>query len=95
MACAADAALDYKQLLMMAVATSIEALAVGVTFAFLDVAIVPAITVIGCTTFCISLAGVFIGVFFGGRLQKWAELAGGVILVLLGCKILLEHLGVL
>ena len=94
-ACAADAALDYKQLLMMAVATSIDALAVGVTFAFLDVAIVPAITVIGCTTFCISLAGVFIGVFFGGRLQKWAELAGGVILVLLGCKILLEHLGVL
>ena len=57
-ACAADAALDYKQLLMMAVATSIDALAVGVTFAFLDVAIVPAITVIGCTTFCISLAGV-------------------------------------
>ena len=94
-ACAADAALDYKQLLMMAVATSIDALAVGVTFAFLDVPIVPAITVIGCTTFCISLAGVFIGVFFGGRLQKWAELAGGVILVLLGCKILLEHLGVL
>ena len=84
-----------RALLPLAVATSIDALAVGVTFAFLDVPIVPAITVIGCTTFCISLAGVFIGVFFGGRLQKWAELAGGVILVLLGCKILLEHLGVL
>ena len=87
--------LDYKQLLVMAVATSIDALAVGVTFAFLNVPILPAITIIGCTTFCISLIGVLIGVFFSGRLQRWAELAGGVILVALGCKILLEHLGVL
>lgn len=94
-ACAVDAALDYRQLLMMAVATSIDALAVGVTFAFLDVPIGSAAAVIGCTTFCLSLAGVVIGVFFGGRLQKWAEVAGGVILILLGCKILLEHLGVL
>ena len=93
--CAVTVTLDYKQLLMMAVATSIDALAVGVTFAFLDVPIGPAVTIIGCTTFCISLAGVVIGVFFSGRLQKWAELAGGVILVLLGCKILLEHLGIL
>ena len=94
-ACAAAASLDYRQLLMMAVATSIDALAVGVTFAFLDVPIASAVTIIGCTTFGISLAGVAIGVFFGGRLQKWAELAGGGILVLLGVKILLEHLGVL
>ena len=90
-----DCSFGLRSMFLLAVATSIDALAVGVTFAFLDVPIVPAITVIGCTTFCISLAGVFIGVFFGGRLQKWAELAGGVILVLLGCKILLVHLGVL
>ena len=94
-ACAVAGVLDYRQLLMMAIATSIDALAVGVTFAFLDVPIGPAAAIIGCTTFCISLAGVAIGVFFGGRLQKWAELAGGVILVLLGVKILLEHLGIL
>ena len=87
--------LDYKQLLLMAVATSIDALAVGVTFAFLNVDILPAVTVIGCTTFVISLAGVVIGTFFGGRLQRWAEIAGGVILILLGGKILLEHLGIL
>lgn len=93
-ACAVTVTLDYKQLLLMAVATSIDALAVGVTFAFLDVPIGSAAAVIGCTTFCISLAGVVIGVFFGGRLQKWAEVAGGVILVLLGLKILLEHLGI-
>lgn len=92
--CAVSEKLDYRQLLLMAVATSIDALAVGVTFAFLNVPILPAITIIGCTTFCISLAGVAIGVLFGGKLQRWAELAGGVILVLLGCKILLEHLGI-
>ena len=84
-----------KQLLLMAVATSIDALAVGVTFAFLNVDILPAVTVIGCTTFVISLAGVVIGTFFGARLQRWAEIAGGVILILLGGKILLEHLGIL
>mgnify|MGYP003253781754 FL=1 len=94
-ACAVSVTLDYKQLLLMAVATSIDALAVGVTFAFLNVDILPAVTVIGCTTFVISLAGVVIGTFFGGRLQRWAEIAGGVILILLGGKILLEHLGIL
>ena len=94
-ACAVSVTLDYKQLLLMAVATSIDALAVGVTFAFLNVDILPAVTVIGCTTFVISLAGVVIGTFFGARLQCWAEIAGGVILILLGGKILLEHLGIL
>ena len=84
--------LDYRQLFLMAVATSIDALAVGVTFAFLKVRILPAITVIGCTTFGISWTGVVIGALFGGRLHRWAEAAGGGILVLLGCKILLEHL---
>ena len=82
-------------MLLMAVATSIDALAVGVTFAFLNVDILPAVTVIGCTTFVISLAGVVIGTIFGARLQRWAEIAGGVILILLGGKILLEHLGIL
>ena len=66
-ACAVSVTLDYKQLLLMAVATSIDALAVGVTFAFLNVDILPAVTVIGCTTFVISLAGVVIGTFFGAR----------------------------
>lgn len=94
-ACTAGVVLDYRQLFLMAVATSIDALAVGVTFAFFDVQILPAITIIGCTTFCISLAGVVIGAFFGGRLHRWAEMAGGGILVLLGVKILLEHLGFL
>ena len=94
-ACAVSVTLDYKQLLLMAVATSIDALAVGVTFAFLNVDILPAVTVIGCTTFVISLAGVVIGTCFGARRQCWAEIAGGVILILLGGKILLEHLGIL
>ena len=94
-ACASGVVLDYKQLFLMAVATSIDALAVGVTFAFLDVEILPAVTIIGCTTFCISMAGVAVGAFVGGRLHRWAEAAGGTILVLLGCKILLEHLGLL
>ena len=72
-----------------------EETACAVTFAFLNVDILPAVTVIGCTTFVISLAGVVIGTFFGARLQRWAEIAGGVILILLGGKILLEHLGIL
>ena len=86
--------LDLRQLFLMAVATSIDALAVGVTFAFLEVAIVPAVSVIGITTFCLSLAGVAVGNFFGARYKRRAELSGGVILILLGVKILLEHLGV-
>ena len=65
----------------------------GVTFAFLRVEIVPAVSIIGCTTFCLSVAGVAVGNFFGTRYQRRAELAGGMILVLLGSKILLEHLG--
>ena len=84
-----------RQLLAMAVATSIDALAVGVTFAFLDVSIVPAVSLIGCTTFCISLGGVAIGNFFGSRYEKRAEVVGGIILILLGVKILAEHMGYL
>ena len=85
---------DYRQLLLMAVATSIDALAVGVTFAFLQVRILPAVSLIGCVTFCLSLAGVAVGNYFGARYKKRAELSGGILLLLLGGKILLEHLGV-
>ena len=94
-ACAVESKLDYKQLFLMAVATSIDALVVGVTFAFLEVPILPAISIIGCTTFCLSLVGVAVGNFFGTRYKKRAELSGGIILILLGVKILLEHLGIL
>lgn len=89
------AGVNFKELLILAVATSIDALAVGVTFAFLQVNIVPAITIIGCTTFVISIAGVYVGNVFGSRYKSRAELTGGVILILIGLKILLEHLGVI
>ena len=86
---------NFKELLLLSVATSIDALVVGVTFAFLQVKIVPAVTIIGCTTFVLSLAGVYVGNVFGTRYKSRAELTGGVILILIGLKILLEHLGVL
>ena len=79
----------------LAVATSIDALAVGVTFAFLDVQIVPAILIIGVTTFIFSAGGVKIGNVFGSRFKSKAELTGGIVLILMGIKILLEHLGVI
>ena len=87
--------LDLKELLLMAIATSIDALAVGISFAFLGVNIWLAIAVIGITTFVICTAGVFVGNRFGTRYQKRAAIAGGVILILLGLKFLLEHLGVI
>lgn len=90
-----DASLDFKTMVGLAVATSIDALAVGVTFAFLRVSIVPAVSFIGVTTFVISFAGVKIGNVFGSKYKKRAELAGGIILILLGVKILIEHLGLL
>ena len=93
--CAVNSKLDHKKLFMMAVATSIDALAIGVAFAFMDVLILPAVSLIGCTTFCLSLVGVVVGNFFGSRYKKRAELTGGIILILLGVKILLEHLGIL
>ena len=85
-------ALDYRELVMLAVATSIDALAVGVTFAFLGVSIWLAIAVIGITTFVLSFAGVAIGNHFGARFERPATIAGGVVLILLGAKILIEHL---
>ena len=82
---------DFKELFMLAIATSIDALAVGVTFAFLKVQIIPAVSFIGITTFVISCAGVLIGNRFGARYKSKAELAGGIVLILMGVKILLEH----
>ncbi len=90
-----DPPLNIKEMFVLAIATSIDALAVGITFAFLDYPIVESITIIGITTFVISIIGVYIGNFFGSKYKQKAELAGGIILVLLGVKILLEHLGVL
>lgn len=90
-----DPPLDIKEMFLLAIATSIDALAVGVTFAFLDYPIVEAISIIGVTTFIISIGGVYVGNFFGSRYKNKAELAGGLILVLLGVKILLEHLGII
>ena len=84
-----------KVMLPLAIATSIDALAVGVSFAFLEVQIIPAITFISVVTFGLSVAGVKIGNIFGCKYKSKAELAGGIILVLMGTKILLEHLGVL
>ena len=85
----------YRELFTLAVATSIDALAVGVSFAFLGVRIAPAVTLIGCTTFVLTLVGVWVGNLFGSRYKSRAELTGGIILILIGVKILLEHLGVL
>ena len=84
-----------KTMFIMAVATSIDALAIGITFALLKVNIVAAAAFIGCSTFVFSAAGVKIGSVFGTRYKSKAEFAGGVILILLGVKILLEHLGFL
>ena len=90
-----DPPLDIKELFVLAVATSIDALAVGITFAFLEIPIVEAMLIIGITTFVISVAGVYIGNFFGNKYKSKAELVGGIILILIGLKILLEHLGIL
>ena len=85
--------LDIKELFILAIATSIDALAVGITFAFLKYPVGKAVTIIGVVTFIISVAGVYIGNFFGSRFKKKAEIAGGIILIGIGLKILLEHLG--
>ena len=92
--------LGVKTMFIMAVATSIDALAVGVTFAFLEVrilpaVILPAVSFIGVITFLLSALGVKIGSIFGTKYKSKAELLGGIILILLGIKILLEHLGYL
>ena len=90
-----DASFSVKTMLPLAVATSIDALATGVTFAFLRADIIPAVLFIGCTTFLLSAAGLKIGNAFGAKYKSHAELFGGAVLILMGGKILLEHLGIL
>lgn len=87
--------LGAKSMFLLAIATSIDALAMGVTFAFLNVNIVPAVCFIGVVTFTFSAVGVKIGNVFGLKYKSKAEIAGGIILILLGCKILIEHLGII
>ena len=88
-------AMDIKTMFLLAVATSIDALAVGVTFAFLKVAIIPAVVFIGVVTFVCSAVGIKIGSIFGTKYKSKAELCGGIILILIGLKILLEGIGIL
>jgi putative Mn2+ efflux pump MntP len=83
---------QFMKMLLLAIATSIDALAVGVTFAFFKLNIFTAILIIGLTTFCISTAGVKTGIIFGTKFKSKAEFVGGAILVLIGVKILIEHL---
>lgn len=90
-----DSSMDVKSMLLLAIATSIDALAVGVTFAFLQVQIVPAVSFIGVITFIFSAVGVKIGSLFGTKYKSKAELFGGIVLVLIGIKILLEGIGIL
>ena len=90
--CDVNPSTDFKNMIVLAVATSIDALAVGVTFAFLNVKIIPAISFIGATTFVLSMFGVKIGNIFGIRYKSKAEISGGVILICMGIKILVEHL---
>lgn len=87
--------LNLKELLILAIATSIDALAIGITFAFLSYPIGESVAIIGCTTFIISAIGVYIGYFFGSKYEHHAEMVGGVILIAIGLKILLEHLNIL
>jgi len=87
--------LKFLVMLPLAIATSIDALAVGVSFAFLQINIISAVILIGITTFVISMAGVKIGNMFGARFKSKAQLAGGIILVLIGLKILLDHFGII
>ena len=91
----ADASMAFGKMLVLAIATSIDALALGVTFAFLQVDIWKAVAFIGVVTFFFSVAGIKIGNVFGAKYKSKAEFAGGLILILLGVKILLEHLGIL
>lgn len=90
-----DASMDIKNMFLLAIATSIDALAVGVTFAFLQVNIIPAVSFIGVVTFVCSAIGVKIGSIFGSKYQSKAEICGGVILILIGLKVLLDGLGIL
>lgn len=87
--------LSFKQMLPLAIGTSIDALAAGVSFALLSIKIIPAVGFIGAVTLILSSAGVYIGSIFGCRFKSGAEITGGIILILTGLKILLSHLGVI
>ena len=95
LACPTDGKLDLRELVMMAIATSIDALAVGITFAFLRVDIAVSVGLIGITTFVLSIVGVAVGHRFGAKYEKPATIVGGIVLILIGLKILLEHLGLI
>lgn len=92
---AEEFSLKPARMLSLSVATSIDALAVGVSFAFLQIDIVPAVSFIGITTLILSMIGVKVGNIFGAKFKSKAEFAGGIILILIGLKILLEHTGVI
>ncbi len=87
-----DDSFSFKTMLTLAVATSIDALAVGITFAVIKAEIIPAVTLIGIITFSLSIVGIKIGNIFGAKFKSKAEIAGGVLLILMGLKILIEHL---
>jgi len=90
-----EADFSARVMLPLAVATSIDALAVGVSFSFMSVSIVPAAALIGCTTFAFGFIGVKLGSYLGAKFGDWASIAGGAVLIIIGLKILLEHLGML
>ena len=90
-----DGSLGFKTMFLLAIATSIDALAVGVSFACIRVKLWSSVIVIGLTTFAFSVLGVKIGNVFGSKYEKSAEIIGGIILILIGLKILLEHLGII
>lgn len=87
--------IDHKELFLLAIATSIDALTVGIMFAFLKVSIMPSVGTIGVCTLLLSMVGVYIGHRFGSKYKSKAECLGGIVLILIGLKVLLEHLGVL
>lgn len=91
----ANDSLAFREMFVLAIATSIDALAVGITFAFLEVNIFAAVSFIGVITFLLSMVGVKVGNVFGTKYKSKAELAGGIILILLGLKIMLEHTGII
>lgn len=93
--CGDASQVDLREFLVLAVATSIDALAAGISFAALSVDIVATVLLIGTITFCLSFVGVVVGHFFGARYERPASVTGGVVLILIGLKVLLEHLGVL
>ena len=90
-----NGSLDFKTMFLLAIATSIDALAVGVSFACIQVKLWSSVLIIGLTTFLFSVLGVKIGNVFGSKYEKSAGIVGGIILILIGLKILLEHLGII